>query len=85
MNLTLADHVSVTETEDGVVLLDQRAGRYWQLNQTAALVLRCLLDGGTPEAARSVLQNCCSVSPEQADRDVTALIGSLHASVVITG
>lgn len=80
MTLTLADHVALTETDDGVVLLDQRAGRYWQLNHSAALVLRCLLDGGTPEQAAAVLRGRFAVSPERADNDVRTLITTLRSS-----
>ncbi|RKT54718.1 lasso peptide biosynthesis PqqD family chaperone [Saccharothrix australiensis] len=55
MTLRLAHHVSVTTTEDGAVLLDERTGRYWQLNQTGSEVLRTLLDGGDQEDAARLL------------------------------
>jgi hypothetical protein len=38
-----------------MVLLDERAGRYWQLNRTGALVVQALLDGDTPEHAARLL------------------------------
>jgi hypothetical protein len=41
--------VTYCDTEDGLVLLDGRRGRYWQLNTTGATVLRALLDGATPQ------------------------------------
>lgn len=31
------------------MLLDERNGRYWMLNRTGAVVLRCPLDGESPE------------------------------------
>ncbi len=49
MTLALKPDVTATDTEDGLVLLDQRSGRYWQLNRSGATTLRLLLDGHTPE------------------------------------
>ena len=48
MTMRLRDGVSSAETDYGIMLLDEDSGRYWNLNPTAALVLRTLLDGGTP-------------------------------------
>ncbi|USA02001.1 hypothetical protein NCG97_17145 [Streptomyces lydicamycinicus] len=45
-----------TDTDDGTVLLNERTGRYWQLNATGGQVLRQLLDGheapGSPPRSR---------------------------------
>jgi hypothetical protein len=41
--------VSVTEVDDGLVLLDERDSRYWHLNGMAGRMLRELLDGHSPE------------------------------------
>ncbi len=49
MSFRLHPHVSIVEADDGMVLLDERAGRYWQLNSVGVLVLRTLLNGATPE------------------------------------
>ncbi|WP_016698546.1 lasso peptide biosynthesis PqqD family chaperone [Actinoalloteichus spitiensis] len=43
--LRLRADVATTETEDGMVLLDRRTGRYWVLNRTGALVVRGLTAG----------------------------------------
>ena len=84
MALALADHVTLTETDEGVVLLDRRTGRYWQMNGSAALVLRCLLAGGTPEQAASVLQQRFDVPLERAGDDVRALVRTLRESPLTT-
>ena len=79
----LAPHVSVVETGDGMVLLDQRTGRYWQLNGTGALVVRTLRDGGDPEQA--VRELVCA-HPEAEHRiaaDVAALVRTLRAAKVV--
>ncbi|HEV7451226.1 MAG TPA: hypothetical protein VGO16_07530 [Pseudonocardiaceae bacterium] len=36
MTLQLRADVSTADTDDGLVLLDERAGRYWQLNYQQA-------------------------------------------------
>jgi hypothetical protein len=83
MTFALAPHVSVTETDNGMVLLDERAGRYWQLNATGATVVRLLLDGGTVQQAIGVL---CALHPlprERVAADVDALMHSLHVAQVV--
>lgn len=69
--------VSACTTDDGMVLLDERAGRYWQLNGTGALVVQALLDGTEPEHIADRLAATRPVSREQATADVTALIEHL--------
>jgi hypothetical protein len=77
MTYSLETEVIATDVEDGVVLLDQRTGRYWQLNRSGAATLRLLLDGNSPERAATTLT---AGRPEAADRaraDVGALLDSL--------
>lgn len=69
--------VSACATDDGMVLLDERGGRYWQLNGTGALVVQALLDGATPEQIAERLAATRPVSGERAASDVTALVGHL--------
>ncbi|MBC3844429.1 PqqD family protein [Streptacidiphilus sp. 4-A2] len=45
---SLRPHVTATPSGRGMILLDTRSGKYWQLNDTGALVLRNLLRGATP-------------------------------------
>ena len=52
MTLMLRDGVSSADTDYGTVLLDEDSGQYWNLNPTAALALRTLLDGGSPADSR---------------------------------
>ena len=60
--------VSSAETDYGIMLLDEDSGRYWNLNPTAALVLRTLLDGGPDQAAHELAER--SVEAATAGRDV---------------
>ncbi|MFI9723909.1 lasso peptide biosynthesis PqqD family chaperone [Streptomyces sp. NPDC052396] len=69
--------VNACITDDGMVLLDERNGRYWQLNGTGALVIQALLDGATPEQIAERLAATRPVTREQATADVTAVIEHL--------
>ena len=83
MTVRLRADVSTADTDEGMVLLDERAGRYWQLNSTGALVLRLLLDGATPGRAAQTLAERHPVSTEQAAADVTALLQRLRAAGLV--
>jgi Coenzyme PQQ synthesis protein D (PqqD) len=84
MTVRLRADVSTTDTDDGMVLLDERAGRYWQLNATGGLVLRLLLDGATPRQVAQTLTDRHPVSTEQAAADVADLLRRLHTAGLVT-
>lgn len=85
MKYVLETEVIATDVEDGVVLLDQQTGRYWQLNRSGAATLRLLLDGNSAEeAARELTRN----RPEAAERartDVRVLLDSLVKARLVVG
>jgi hypothetical protein len=78
MPLRFDAHVSTAETDYGTVLLDERAGTYWELNPTATLVVRTLLDGGEAADAAAALVREFDIGRAQALRDVEALLGDLR-------
>lgn len=83
--MKLAPAVHATETDTGMVLLDENSGRYWQLNPTGALILRTLLEGNTADdAARQLHHRHPALDAGQANKDVTALVGHLLASRLVT-
>ncbi|MFD9893637.1 lasso peptide biosynthesis PqqD family chaperone [Amycolatopsis sp. NPDC059027] len=84
MGLTLRAEVSVVDTDYGSVLLDERAGRYFQLNPTGKLVVGALLEGRSAEQAAEALAGEYRVSKEQAERDVTALVAGLRSAGLVT-
>ncbi|MFI6585584.1 lasso peptide biosynthesis PqqD family chaperone [Embleya sp. NPDC050493] len=84
MTFSLAPHVSTTETETGMVLLDERSGRYWQMNETGALVLRNLLEGGTPESAVIALRARFPTVTDDLGEDVAMLVAALRGAGVVT-
>ena len=83
MTLKLRDGVSAADTDYGTVLLDEDSGRYWNLNPTAALVVRSLLAGGTPEQAAQQLAERYQVAAETAGRDVRELLDGLRSAGLV--
>jgi hypothetical protein len=83
MTLQLRDGVSAADTDYGIALLDEDSGQYWNLNPTAALALRMLLDGGTTAQAVQELTEQYAVDAETASQDVEDLLGELHAAGLV--
>ncbi|MEU4225038.1 lasso peptide biosynthesis PqqD family chaperone [Nonomuraea sp. NPDC026600] len=84
MPFSLRGDVSAAHSINGMVLLDERTGRYWQLNATATLVLRALLCGAAPgEVAKRLTGNHPGLSAEQADHDVAGLLAALRRAGLV--
>lgn len=83
MNLSLRPDVTATDTDDGLILLDQRNGRYWQLNPTGAAVLRELLDGHSLQEAADGLARRSPKSAGRALADVQALVEALRGARLV--
>ncbi|WP_437087121.1 lasso peptide biosynthesis PqqD family chaperone [Streptomyces sp. enrichment culture] len=75
--------MSSTETEFGLVVLDERTGRYWQLTSSAALVVSALARGDSVDEAVTALTDRYEVTPERARQDVDALIGKLRSAGLV--
>jgi hypothetical protein len=84
MTLQLREGVSAADTDYGMALLDEDSGQYWNLNPTAALALRTLLDGGTTAQAAQQLTEQYAVDADTANRDVEDLLGELHSAGLVT-
>lgn len=83
MIIDFADHIAITETDYGVVLLDRKHGRYWKLNPTAGLVMSTLRDGGTEQDAAHEVAQRFDVDDERAAADITAVLASMRAAGVV--
>ncbi|HWD45723.1 MAG TPA: lasso peptide biosynthesis PqqD family chaperone [Actinomycetota bacterium] len=83
MSLKLRDGVSAADTDYGIVLLDEDSGEYWNLNPSAARVLRLLLDGGTPAEAARRLTERYAVDADGAGRDVADLVERLRSAGLV--
>jgi hypothetical protein len=84
MTLKLRNGVSAADTDYGIALLDEDSGQYWNLNPTAALALRTLLDGGTTAQAVQELTEQYAVDADTANRDVEGLVGELRSAGLVT-
>ncbi|RDI52823.1 lasso peptide biosynthesis PqqD family chaperone [Nocardia mexicana] len=73
----LRDDVSVCPTEDGTILLDERHGRYWQLNTTGAEILDAFLAGATADEMVRTLVDTRPVDRRRAAADVADLLTQL--------
>jgi Coenzyme PQQ synthesis protein D (PqqD) len=85
MTMELRAGVSTADTDYGIMLLDEDSGQYWNLNPTAAVVLRTLLDGGTPARAAEELTGQYAVDADAASRDVQDLVGQLRSAGLVRG
>jgi hypothetical protein len=83
MTLKLRAGVSTAETDYGTTLLDEDSGQYWNLNPTGVIVLRTLLEGGTPAQAVQQLTAEYAVDAETATRDVDDLVGGLRSAGLV--
>jgi hypothetical protein len=83
MTLQLRDGVSAADTDYGMALLDEDSGQYWNLNPTAALALRMLLDGGTTAQAVQELTEQYAVDADTASQDIDNLVGELHSAGLV--
>lgn len=78
--MRLRGEVVAVDTADGRVLLDERAGTYFQLNRSGAVVLDAVLTGADP--ARR-LTEIYAVGAEQAVADVAHLLERLRAAGLV--
>lgn len=85
MALKLRPTVFEAETEYGIVLLDGDSGRYYDLNESGALVLRTLLSGGTAGQAAQALTAEFDVSLAEAAQDVEDLLAHLRTTRMVEG
>ncbi|MFJ8667052.1 lasso peptide biosynthesis PqqD family chaperone [Streptomyces sp. NPDC093600] len=80
MALRFSADVSTADTDYGTVLLDERAGEYWELNPSGSLVVRTLMAGGDEADAVAALVGEFEIDLAQASRDVEALVQRLRIS-----
>ena len=83
MTIQFNEHVTMTRTEYGAVLLDQKQGKYWQLNPTATMVADALLAGRSVPDALAEVMRAFDVDQQRAAADVTALVDGMRAAGVI--
>ncbi|PCG83990.1 HPr-rel-A system PqqD family protein [Streptomyces sp. WZ.A104] len=75
--MKLRKGIAVTTTEYGGVLLDEKDGSYWQLNDTSVIVVETLAAGHAPEAAVERIVAEFDVERAEAESDVAELTRQL--------
>ncbi|MEV4443527.1 lasso peptide biosynthesis PqqD family chaperone [Streptomyces sp. NPDC049577] len=81
--IALSPFVAMVESEDGMVFLNKRTGRYWQLNGTGSEVVRLLLSGETVESTARRLQEKYPDASDRAVSDVRTLVRRLQAAKLL--
>ncbi|GAB3487276.1 lasso peptide biosynthesis PqqD family chaperone [Amycolatopsis cihanbeyliensis] len=84
MTFQLRQDVSLADTEYGTVLLDERSGRYWQLNPSGVLVVNTLLAGDDTEQAVTALTEEYQVDAAKARADVRTLVDGLRSAGLVS-
>ncbi|WP_410820140.1 lasso peptide biosynthesis PqqD family chaperone [Micromonospora sp. 050-3] len=91
MTLSLRRDVVLNEVDDGLVLLDERTGRYWHLNSTAEQMLRDLLAGHSPaETAHRLTAGSAGGPPvddefrNRVTADVQEFVNGLRRAKLVT-
>lgn len=83
MPLRLRAEVDLTDTDTGVVLLDERTGRYWQLNLTGAHVLRRLLAGHDLAQVARELASRHRAEIHQVQEHIRKVLAQLHTADLV--
>lgn len=83
MSVRMKPDVSVCELEQHTVVLNERTGKYWQLNESGAAMLTALLGGASAEEVADRIASVRPVDAERALADVRALMDSLAGADLI--
>ncbi|GAA1669551.1 lasso peptide biosynthesis PqqD family chaperone [Kribbella sp. NPDC056951] len=83
MTYTLAPGMSWTDTDEGMVLLNEKSGSYLTLNRTGATVLHGILDGKSPDELITTLQASYPDASERIAADVGQLMTSFQQAGVL--
>ncbi|WP_412126088.1 lasso peptide biosynthesis PqqD family chaperone [Streptomyces platensis] len=65
------------------MLLNERTGRYWQLNATGGQVLRRLLDGHEATRIAAEVADLHRIDHQRAELDVAAVIEQLRTAQLV--
>ncbi|MFJ6440999.1 lasso peptide biosynthesis PqqD family chaperone [Streptomyces sp. NPDC091649] len=81
--MKLRKGIAVTTTEYGGVLLDEKDGSYWQLNDTSTIVVEALAEGHPPETAVERILAAFDVERAEAESDVAELTRQLVEAKIL--
>ena len=75
--LKLAEHISLTELDDEVVLLDLNSGAYYGLNHIGAQIMSALEKGLSNETTVAKIASRYQVSHQQIQEDMDSLLSDM--------
>ncbi|WP_405507953.1 lasso peptide biosynthesis PqqD family chaperone [Streptomyces cyaneofuscatus] len=81
--MKLRKGIAVTTTEYGGVLLDEKDGSYWQLNDTSIIVVETLAAGQAAEVAVERIIAEFDVERAEAESDVAQLTRQLVEAKIL--
>ncbi len=77
MTVRLKPHVSTAVTDNGMAVLEESTGRFFELNATGATVLTALLDGVHPQELARRLTAGTDIGVERVSADIAAFVTCL--------
>ena len=77
MKYQLLEHVSLTEVDDEVVLLDLNTGSYYGLNHIGACLMKVLHECGSLEIATAQISEQYQTPQSRVKEDLDALVAQL--------
>lgn len=80
---SLADHATFDATDGAGIILDTRAGVYFNLNVTATIILQVVLACETIDQAVARLVECIDGSAETLRSDLERLVTELRARELV--
>ena len=80
---TVDEKISMVTTEYGVVVLNMKSGGYFELNQSGALVLDALVNGGDLANATRRLTDEYDIDEETARQDAAEILAELVSAGIL--
>lgn len=77
MKYRLAEHVSLTEVDDGAILLNVALGHYYGLNHIGVHFLRLIQNNKTEHQAITEIAKHYQIKTDEVESDIKELITSL--------
>jgi hypothetical protein len=83
MNHPRKSNISLVESNGGFILLDKRAGRYWQLNEVGAMIFQSASAGDSLESIADKITAEFDVERSVALRDARDTMRQFRASKIL--
>jgi hypothetical protein len=75
--MRIAKHISIAETNNGLVLLDGRTGSYWEMNQTGRIVIDAIRQEEPVNDLPKKISAQFDVDTDRAEDDIRSVLAQL--------